>query len=995
MVGRASSPVLVGRQPAMDALRGAVERAPAEGRCVILVEGEAGIGKSRFLAEFAREIAADIEGGISTRLAFGHGILLVEGPLPYGPIVELLDELAHLADDPVAERLTTLRDGLSGMVAGAVPSSPGVRGPLFLELREALIAAAGQGRLILVIDDAHWADRSTLDLIAYLASRLAGTSVVLLLSYRSDELDRRHPLRPLLAELQRGLVVERIVLEPLPRAAVADLIRGISGREIDAAFSERVLDLADGNPFHVEQLLALGGPSRSLPASLRDVLLARIERLDPLTLAVVRDAAVVGREIEARLLALVSSRTDSVVRQALGEAVELFILNPTAEGHRYSFRHALIREAVYEDLLPADRVALHRRVADALTAQPDLASASPVAAAAELARHRDAAQQPELARELYAIAGGVAMRARAWSEAASAYERVLALDSDHDELLDDDRLATIRVAARAMWYSGRPQQAAELLRTTLTRAESTCDPLVVAEAWLELAVVLNDLGIVGESKAAGERALVFAPRQPPNRVRVRAMGSLASQRMIEGRHRKSIRLANCVIAIADRIGAVDVMAEARAQRGPALLSTGHVDEALRDLELGRQIATDAGDVLALGIVLYNGAASFGAVGAYESGLAMALEASSIANDLGLEAAWNVWLLPVAADYCYRLGRWEEADRHLAAGRFLEMSGPPLVIASATAASLAAHRGDSTGAVRYLADAEVSAAPGELAGLWRSARAEARLIADDAPAAIVAVDDGIDALSGTDDLGVRAVLAALGARAAADLAERASARRNDAEARRWLERAHGYAGLTRDIDEGRLVRGSIGSRLTRASAASAEAHSQRAAGHSDPALWLTAVDAYAAIHAQPMVAWTRLRLGEAALITGDRSLAHHELLEGRAAATAMGDPALVDAIDALARRGRLALDKPGDPPAAASLDSPPAANPWSLSDREMEVLGLVAEGLTNREIARRLFIAEKTASSHVTHILDKVGVTSRTEAALAAARAGVLGDRSSN
>jgi DNA-binding CsgD family transcriptional regulator len=221
-----------------------------------------------------------------------------------------------------------------------------------------------------------------------------------------------------------------------------------------------------------------------------------------------------------------------------------------------------------------------------------------------------------------------------------------------------------------------------------------------------------------------------------------------------------------------------------------------------------------------------------------------------------------------------------------------------------------------------------------------------------------------------------------------------ARRDAAGAVAWVDRASGYADLATDLAAGRVVRGSRGTPLTLAHAAHAKAHARRSAGDADPGAWKAAVGAYLQIGALPSVAWTTFRLAEADLVAGDRVAARDSLSEARATALAIGDVALVAAIDGLGRRGRLDLDeREAALLASAVVPAAPPSNPWNLSKRESEVLALVAEGLTNRAIAGRLFISEKTSSSHVTHILDKLGVSSRTEAALAAARAGVLAETS--
>jgi DNA-binding CsgD family transcriptional regulator/tetratricopeptide (TPR) repeat protein len=985
MVGRASSPVFVGRDDAIVALRNAVGRSGAGEGSLVLVEGEAGIGKTRLLAEFARSVQDDIA------VVAGSCVQLTEGSLPYVPIVEVLDELATRGSGRRSRRARALRDELSGSVIREV-SSAASRGRLFLELRHLFADAAEDRPLVVVIDDLHWADQSTLDAVAYLSGRLTVDPLTIILAYRSDELHRRHPLRPLLAELQRGPLLDRVALRPLAGEDVRRQIAAIGGPEPDDAFTQRVVELADGNPFHVEELVSLGGPWTSLPRSLRSLLLARIERLEPDVLGVVRDAAVVGGEVEEDLLAMLGARAEPGLRELLRVAVEHFVLEPVDDSKSYRFRHALIREAVYDDLLPADRIALHRRVADVLAAARPR-SLSPAVAAAELARHRDAAQQPEFAREAWVHAGELAMRARAWTEAASAFERVLAIDATGGPGAATADLAVTRLAMRAIWFAGRPRQGLDLLRRFLEREGPRLDPLFAADGWMDITRITNDIGDEAQSIEANRRARVLAPRRPPNRVRALTMGGLASQWMAEGRYRKAIRLADCVIAMADRIGANDVRASARAQRSPALLALGHSDEGRRDFDDARRIAVEHGDLDILGVVLFNCAEAFRAVGALREALDHLLEASAIGSDLGLERSWDPWLLAAAADAACWLGNWSEADAHLAAIRSYELRSLPRAMRAGVEAFLAVHRGDRAGATAALAEADgVATSSVDAVGMVAAARVRRDLVAGDAAAAVAGVDVALGSLAATDEMTARAWLAELGAEAAADLAERMTARRDRFAAKTASARAASFAALAADIDGGRVIREALGSPMTRAFASSAAAHAERAAGHSDPGPFAAAAAAFDAIEAAPKAAWCRYRLGEAAVTSGDRNRAEQALRDSLAAAGEIGDTLLATTVEGLARRARLTLQ-----PARTAVEAPVAStgprrsDPWDLSRREREVLDLLADGLTNREISRRLFITEKTASSHVTHILDKLGVSSRTEAALAAARAGVVGD----
>ena len=994
MGSRSSSPILVGRDTAIAELWGALDAVETDPRRVILVEGEAGIGKTRVLAALVADLAGRSP---ATQVLSGRCIELGQGALPYGAIAEILDELGHASTDPLAGRALRLRDHLSGALnEPAGEASAESRGRVFIELRDVVVSAAGDQPLLLIIDDLHWADQSTLDVIAYLSSRLVATPIVLVLAYRSDEIDRRHPLRPLLAALQRGSVLSHVALGPLGEGEIWQQAAAILGDGADDAFVRRVVDLADGNPFHVEELLALGGPWASLPASLRSVMLARIERLDEAALSVVREAAVIGREVDEELLSATGEWDPTELREALRSAVDEFIFVPTADGRRYRFRHALLREAVYDDLLPADRIALHRRVADVLDAGTGGFARSPVLAAVELARHRDAGLQVEAARHAFATAGDLAMRARAWNEAASAFDRVLELDASLGRDLDGEAYALACVASRALWYAGKSGPARALLESTLDRAGPRIDPLDVGAGWIQLANLLNDIGEDDAAKEATDRARAITPRHPPNPVRVQVMGSLASHWMIVSRSRRAVRLATCVIAMADAMGLTYLSAEARAQRGPALLALGRIDEARRDAEVGRAYAESPGDPWSLGVVLFNFGGSLFEVGAFEEGLAQMVEASAIGTELGMESSWHPWVHASAASYSFWLGRWDEADRHLAIAESHPLSGQPLSIAAYVRAMLAAHRQDDAKFSLALADSQRAAPNIPIhAVLSRIAHTRNLLLHDDPESAMEVVAAGLSELADTDDLSSRTMLATLGAEAAADAAERQRARRDATTAATWAERSHAHAAFCQDLSDGRIVRDSIGSPITIAHAAAAAAHASRAAGIADPEACLRAADAYDDTKAVQLAAWARYRVAEAALTAGDPDLARRTLIEASTTARRVGDAALTARIEDLARRARIDLveatgpadDRPqgGKPSQRVPVDD----NPWHLTDREMEVLGLVAEGLTNREISRRLFITEKTASSHVTHILDKLGVSSRTEAALAAARSGVL------
>ena len=420
MARRPTSPRLVGREAELADLLGAVDSVDPD-RPMILVAGEAGIGKTRLVNEVVRRLeGATATAGTSPWIvARGSCLRLAEGELPFAPILEILDAIQ---DRDLVQRLRTRLAG--GGDAHRPTGSAEARAMRFVEIRDLLVAASGGSPFLVVIDDLHWADQSTLDLVLFLARRLRGHSVVLLGAFRSDELHRRHPLRPVVAELSRGYVRERIELGPLTTEAVVEQVRQLRDSIDDDVLGEVVVR-ADGNPFYVEELIALESDRSPLPASVRDVLLARLAALDAATLRVLGACAVVGRDVDLPLLHQVVDLDPATMSASIKTAVDHSILVPSA-GLGYRFRHALLEEAVHDDLLPADRVELHRRIASALRQLPSVPGAV-APAPGELARHLDLCGDREAAVDAYLEAASRAFRALAWAEGVAAFERAAEL----------------------------------------------------------------------------------------------------------------------------------------------------------------------------------------------------------------------------------------------------------------------------------------------------------------------------------------------------------------------------------------------------------------------------------------------------------------------------------------------------------------------------------------------------------------------------------------
>src|SRR5512132_2507869 len=432
MAERVSCPIFVGRAEELRRLEAALERACAGEPAIVLLAGEAGVGKTRLVAE----LAARAEEGAGARVLVGGCIWLGEGALPYAPVVEALRPLVRTLD-PAA--LRSLAGPAHAELAGLLPElgdqRPGPAKPAgygqarLFELFLGLLDRLGKERpLVLVVEDLHWADRSTRDLLAFVVRNLRSERILLLATYRSDELHRRHPLRPFLAELARG-GVERVELEPFGHQELAILLEGILGAPPDAATVDDVLARSEGNAFFAEELVAAAAyrAGSLLPQTLRDVLLIRFEALSDQAQAVLRVAAVAGRRVQHELLARVAGMAEPALLDGLRDTVAHQLLVVGADGGSYAFRHALVQEAVYAEALPGERNRLHVAFATALEAHPELAGGAGPAVAAEIALHWHAAGDQPRALVASVRAGMQAFSGYGFAEAQRHLERALEL----------------------------------------------------------------------------------------------------------------------------------------------------------------------------------------------------------------------------------------------------------------------------------------------------------------------------------------------------------------------------------------------------------------------------------------------------------------------------------------------------------------------------------------------------------------------------------------
>ncbi|WP_165965483.1 ATP-binding protein [Actinomadura bangladeshensis] len=905
------SPVFAGRAAELAELRGAHARACAGGPAAVLIGGEAGGGKTRLVAEFTRGL----------RTLAGGCLDLGAASLPYAPFSAILrrlgrDAVASLMPGPALPELARLMPGLT---AASPPADDGTGQMRLFEHVLTLVERLGEREpVVLVIEDAHWADGSTRDLVSFLFRNPPRGRVLPVVTFRPEE----PGTRPLFAGLARLPHVTRVDLPPLTRSEVADQVRGILGAA-DPALVRDAHARAGGNPLFVEALA--GSPDEAVPGSLRDLLLGRVRGLPEGSRAALRAASAggerVGHALLAAVLAAVAGLPESGLSAALRDAVDHGLL--VADGDGYAFRHALIRDAVHEDLLPGERAALHRRYAEAIEHSPHLSDAPASALAVHWQGCGDHAQALAAAWR----AAGERRAATAYAEQLALLERVLELWDrvpSAEALTGLSRSEVLEAAGDAAGAFGDPRRGLPFVQRALAETDRDRDPDRAARLLALRAMMAGYQGRDDELDDLRE-AERLAARPTPARVHV--LARLSARLLVYGETGEGERFSREGLDLARTVGAgpADGL---RLTAAAAAARDGDGDLAalrrLRHDDLGPWELTRVLNLLAH-CALNRGRAAE-ALRHTAEGLAVA-ERAGLAHSAGVALAVN------EVEALYRLGRWEEAAQTLRR-RLDRHHGPALrVQLMIWRVALLAARGTGPEPDPEALAVPLGGGPPQTALPLAQMIIEWRLAEDDRPAARAA----LDAVLRHPRLTVQPCFL-------------------------WpLLESAARAGGPRLPEIADLA-----ARLPAATPVAAAHRASVTALTGGPADWDSVIGTWEELEQPYPLARALLDAACAGLAAGDRAGAAARLDRAAGIAAHLGAAPLARRVCERARRAGLAG---------------PSGGP--LTAREAEVMRLLVRGRSNREIAEELVISPKTASVHVSHILAKFGVSSRGEAVAAA------------
>ncbi len=922
---RLTSNRFVGRVGELAELELAAREASGGRPALVLLGGESGVGKTRLVAEFEARVcaAAEADGDCPPLFLRGAGVDQGGGELPYAPLLGALRPLVRERHPALAglsagsrSQLATLLPGLEDETRAADRrSDPSDQLRLFEALLELIDRLSEAAPVVLILEDMHWSDRSTRTFAAFLARTLRHERVCVVLTYRADELHRRHPLRPLLSELERLERARRVDLEPFDRDELDEALTDILGARPEPGLLARLFARSEGNPLYTEELLAAGLDGRgAAPQSLRDAFLLRIERLAPDAQRVAR-AVAVARTADQATLAVVCDLDRDRVQPALRDAVAEQVLIPGSDGE-FCFRHALLREALYDDLLPGERGELHIALARALEerdagapdGQGELERASAVAS-----HYAAAGDQPNALRSTL-VAARLAHAAYAFGETADLVDRALELWPRVPEaaaVAGVDHTGLLVMAAEAHRMVDDRPRSLVLINEALAEIDPEREPGHYAELLARQARMTWALNRGPEAVEIAERALTMLGPSD-DRVRPRLLAWLARSQFLRGRFRESVRDGEPALRTAMAAGDTVAETELLNTLGMARVALGDVEAGVELLRRAQQVARANQDFDSLTTAYTNLADMLSVAGRTGEALAVAREGAEATPRHHMQS--HSWARLTVASMAFEAGDWELARASLSPVAPRE-AGRVFMFARLQSADFALAVGDEEAAeacLEAVGDLVAVSAEPQWIGAYGAVLGELLVRRRDLEGAQGAVQRALDRLEVcTDDVMRIARVTTVGLQVEADRAQRARdlgepAVRRDALARARIhhDRLAAAAQEGGPVEQARLAQG--GAELARA---------RGRAAHRE---WAKAAAAWEAVQRPYPAAVARWRQADALAGAGDRVAAAEAAAAALVTARKLGSRWLAGEVRALADRARLELAA-GNGKAEAGVD----------------------------------------------------------------------------
>ena len=854
---------IVGRTAELRIMSAAYARVMAGQSQVVLITGEAGIGKTRLVEELTGRSAAD-----GARVRVGESAPMAGAALPYGPFVAALGHEAEWLLD----------NGSDGDMLAA-------RHRLFLRVLELLTSLASRSPLVVVLEDLYWADESSREVLTFLAVRLREAPVLIVGTLREELTDA---VRRWLSELEHRPRVTRLRLGRMTDAEIAGLVAGTMPAGASPDHVATVVAAAEGHPLYAREL-AHTDPGGS-PASIADAVLAKASALTAQARAVLDQVSVADGGMSHGLLAATVTLSETRLLAAARAGVGSGLLIATADG--YAFTHALIRQAIYARIVPSKRRLLHQRLTEALADQP---GSDP----GLLARHWQLAGVPDRAAAAALLAARRAVSVRAYPEATKNYAMAIELANGRPEggpgLLDE--------AAQAASWAGDAEQAATWAADALARAGAAA-PMDRARRLERLGRYQWEMGDTRAALDAAEQAVLILNPEPPSELQARVLAALATWRILLGDADAALPLATKAMEAAQQTGADAVYAHGLATLGIIEAQYGDLEDGLADLEAAFTLACRVGSVEDAIRAAANRVYLLYRAGRFAEAVEAGRAGRSAVAAMGAPPAITTGIGNNAAGALLASGRWAEADELLA----------ELVAESTTnftrylqllQLELAVGRGNSNRAADLAATLRKSPDDPRLVGSLHACLSEQALANEDLAAAATEVTDGLKALSGAEMAEEELRLLAAGVRLAADLASLPPSARPGEIPDGWEERAATFAERARVIVAGQPD----GQPDLAAFGAMAAAEDARRLGRDTPETWQAVAEAWREAGWPYREAYARLHEAAAALKAGRREQATRALTACQSVARELQATPLLTRADDLARRARIAPRAP--------------------------------------------------------------------------------------